>query len=66
MRVVTIGAPAARVAPRTHSTYAVTDRRLARPERLRSFNREIFRGSASGTYSSSSAAIPCEACSKRL
>ena len=64
--VTMYGAEAPREVPSTHSTYAVTDKRRARGERLRIFSREILTESSTGTYCVSSSEIPCEVCSKTL
>ena len=64
--VTTNGAETLREAPRTHSTYAVTDSRRRRPDVFVSVSREILTGSSSGTSCRSSSAMPWERCVKRL
>jgi hypothetical protein len=66
MAVTMNGAEALREVPSTHSTYAVTDSRRARPDTFVSVSREILTGSATATSCSSSCAIPCETCSKAV
>jgi hypothetical protein len=56
------GAQAPREVPSTHSAYAVTDSARGTPETLRTVSREIFTGSASGTYCSRSSWMPWAWC----
>jgi len=60
------GAQACRDAPRTHSTYAVTDSRRDRPDSFFTVRRDTLIGSSIGTNWSSSRAMPWETCSNRL
>ena len=64
--VTMTGAVALRDAPRTHSTYAVTDRRRDLPPRFSIVSREIFTGSFTGTNWSRLRKMPWDVCSKRL
>ena len=66
MSVTTNGAAALREAPSTHSAYAVTESRRARPDRFSMVSREIFTGSSRGTNWRRRRAMPWAVCSKRL
>ena len=59
-------AGALRENPRTHSTYAVIDRRRDLPDRFSIVRREIFTGSFTGTNWSRLRKMPWDVCSKRL